>query len=225
MSGNRYAELDKLIQEYEEDFIPISSERLMMKNFPKVLTMSSASLFEYNIKNTCKVFLDNPKNPIDTSYPLIARMFRNSRPVTDQLFAKIEAYNENGVEHLDATPFYALFGGDSFKNSVEHFFVNLLSQRLQSVSIIADALLPLVEQDEKLETDFAKYAILKDELDLCTFASAETAYLSLKLRRNRVAHDYIHGLSDTFEDIRKFYTIAVIYVIALEEAIKDLTIT
>jgi hypothetical protein len=225
MSSNRYAELDKLIQEYEEDFIPISSERLMMKNFPKVLTMSSASLFEFNIKNTCKEFLDNPKNPIDPSYPLIVRMLRKPKPVTDQMFAKLEAYDDNGIEHLDASPFYDLFGGPAFRALVESFFTTQLSQKTQDASTIINALLPLVDQGKKFETEYAKYIVLKDELDLCTFASAEMAYLSLKLRRNRVAHDYLHGLSDTFEDIRKFYTIAVIYVIALEEAIKDLTIT
>ena len=41
MSNNRYAELDKLIKEYEEDTINLRSERLVMKNYPKVLTMSA----------------------------------------------------------------------------------------------------------------------------------------------------------------------------------------
>lgn len=54
---------------------------------------------------------------------------------------------------------------------------------------------------------------------------AEKAYLSIKLRRNRVTHDYINGLSDTFADIRKFYNIAVIYVVSLQTAIQDLICT
>ena len=60
MSNNRYAELDQLIKEYEEDIINLRSERLVMKNYPKVLTMSAASSFEYNIKNACQDFLNNP---------------------------------------------------------------------------------------------------------------------------------------------------------------------
>ena len=56
MSNNRYAELDKLIKEYEEDSITVRSERLVMKNYPKVLTMSAASSFEHNIKNACQDF-------------------------------------------------------------------------------------------------------------------------------------------------------------------------
>lgn len=47
----------------------------------------------------------------------------------------------------------------------------------------------------------------------------------MKLRRNQVAHNYVNGLSDTFNDIQKFYDIAVIYVVALEEAIEKLTNT
>ena len=35
----------------------------------------------------------------------------------------------------------------------------------------------------------------------------------------------VRGLLDTFEDILKFYNLAVIYAIAIEEAIKNLTAT
>ena len=51
MRNSHYVELDKLIKEYEEDSRTIRSERMVMKNYPKVLTMSVASSFEYNIKN------------------------------------------------------------------------------------------------------------------------------------------------------------------------------
>ena len=86
-------------------------------------------------------------------------------------------------------------------------------------------MLPLCGTDDKYDLDYAKQCDLKIELDRCSFDDAESAFLNLKLRRNRVAHDYIHGLSDTFEDILKFYNLAVIYAIAIEEAIKNLTAT
>ena len=60
---------------------------------------------------------------------------------------------------------------------------------------------------------------------ILSFDDAEKAFLSLKLRRNRVAHDYINGMTDTFVDIQNFYDIAVIYVVSLEAAIEELTNT
>ena len=81
--------------------------------------------------------------------------------------------------------------------------------------------------DEKISNTIDKVSEatrdLKDELERCTFDDAESSYLNLKLRRNRVAHDYINGLSDTFEDLQKFYNKAIIYVVALELSIISLT--
>lgn len=72
---------------------------------------------------------------------------------------------------------------------------------------------------------YAKQCDLRTQIAICSFENAEKAYLNMKLRRNRVAHDYLNGLSDTFEDIQKFYYVAVIYVVALEESIGALTIS
>ena len=59
----------------------------------------------------------------------------------------------------------------------------------------------------------------------CSFDNAENAFLSLKLCRNRVAQDYINGITYTFVDIQSSYDIAVIYVVPLEAAIEELTNT
>lgn len=69
MRNSHYVELDKLVKEYEEDSRTIRSERMVMKNYPKVLTMSVASSFEYNIKNRCQDFYDNPKLSYCTKLP------------------------------------------------------------------------------------------------------------------------------------------------------------
>lgn len=223
MSDSRYTELDKLIKEYEEDFQTIRAERLVMKNYPKVLVMSSASRFEYQLKKRCQDFVDTPKIPIDPNYPDILSMNRK-RPKVDQMFAKLEGYNdENGIEQLNAEKFYNLFGGLSFKAVVKTNFTARLNSKLQSIDNKIISLQSLIEQDDNYDFEYAKQCDLKEELQGCTFEEAENAYLSLKLRRNRVAHDYINGLSDTFEDIRKFYNKAIIYVMALEEAIESLT--
>ena len=223
MSNNRYADLDKLIKEYEEDTINLRSERLVMKNYPKVLTMSAASTFEYNIKNACQDFLDNPKLPIATHYPKIPRL---KLPTLDSIYGKFKTLNrQTQVENLDASGFYALFGGNSFKTSAISFFNSEKAKKTSETQNIVDSLEPLFDVNDSYALAYVTADELLEQLKNASFDNAEQAFLNLKLRRNRVAHDYINGLSDTFEDIRKFYNLAVLYAISIEEAIKDLTTT
>lgn len=223
MRNSHYLELEKLIKEYEEDSRTIRSERMVMKNYPKVLTMSAASSFEYNIKNRCQDFYNNPKLSIAENYPKISAIKRN--PIVDQMYNKMEAYNDNGVEHLSADNFYDFFNGCLFKTRVQDIFTKERQQRLQHTVEQINRLVPLLGTGEQYDSDYAKYYDLKDVYERCSFDDAEKAFLSLKLRRNRVAHDYINGLTDTFVDIQKFYDIAVIYVVSLEAAIEELTNT
>lgn len=223
MSGNRYAELDKLIKEYEEDTINLRSERLVMKNYPKVLTMSAAGSFERNIKNACQDFYDNPKLAIATHYPLIHAL---GTSVVDKMYKKFKTLNpRTKTEELIASDFYALFGGSAFKSSVASIFNAEKTRKISETQSIVDNLETLFDVNDSFALDYVTADELLEQLKNASFEDAERAFLSLKLRRNRVAHDYIHGLLDTFEDIRKFYNLAVLYAISIEEAIKDLTIT
>lgn len=222
MPSSRYLELDKLIKEYEEDSKTIRSERVIMKNYPKVLTMSAASSFEYNIKKRCQDFYDNPKLPIAQHYPNILAIRRI--PIVDIMYGKIEAYyNNNGVECLNAEKFYSLFNGQNFKSRVETIFNTELRECIRKTKEYIKNLEPLLEIGEQYDYDYAKNSDLENTYERCSFDDAEKAFLSLKLRRNRVAHDYLNGLSDSFVDIQKFYDIAVIYVVSLEKAIEELT--
>lgn len=223
MSGNRYAELDKLIKEYEEDSNTLRAERLVMKNYPKVLTMSAASSFERNIKNACQDFYDNPKLAIATHYPLIHAL---RSPVVDQMYKKFKTENpRTKIEELIANDFYDLFGGNVFKSSVIAIFNAEKTKKISDTQSIVDKLETLFDVNDSFALDYVAADEILEQLKNASFENAEQAFLSLKLRRNRVAHDYIHGLSDTFDDIRKFYNLAVLYAISIEEAIKDLTVT
>lgn len=227
MSNSPYHQLDKLIDEYEEDSRTIKTDKLIMINYPKVYVMTIASTFERQIKKRCQDFIDFPLNPL-TSYPdiysLIRFCTRKNKPVTDGMFGKFYASNRTAnTINLDASEFYNLFGGVIFKNNVETIFNFELAIRLAKYQNIVEGLLPLLDSGEQYEREYAKNTDIIDRLINCTFASAENAFLNLKLRRNKVAHDYINGLSDSFENIRDFYLDAVVYVIALEKAIVNLT--
>lgn len=223
---DKYNELDRLIREYEEDFKTIREDKLIMKNYPKVLVMSIASLFEKQLKITCQNFIDSPKQPILTAYPQINILaHRNpNKPLTDKMFAKLEGYyDNNGSEILNANKFYDLFGGRDFRNDVEQNFNTVRLTKINQVNLILNNLVNLLGEGEQYEYNYAKQADLKEKLNVCSFDVAEKAYLALKLRRNRVAHDYINGLSDTFEDLENFYYDAILYIVSLEHTIENLT--
>jgi hypothetical protein len=227
MSNSPYHQLDKLIDEYEEDSRTIKTDKLIMINYPKVYVMTIASTFERQIKQRCQDFIDFPLVPL-TSYPAINSLIQNcagqNKPVTDGMFGKFHTIDRNtSTINLDANKFYDLFGGVGFKNNVETIFNSEVAARLAKYQSIVDGLLPLINSGEQYEREYAKNTDIRDRLGNCTFASAEDAFLNLKLRRNKVAHDYINGLSDSFENIRDFYLDAVVYVIALEKAIMGIT--
>ncbi|GEM_PF-2349930 len=225
MDCSYYGELDKLIIEQEEDSRIIKADSLIMKNYPKVFVMSSASLFEHNIKGRCQDFLDSPIKSIQSEYPLIERLKSKQRnkPLVDKMFAELKGYENNGVEILSAESFYELFGGETFKQEIKSCFAALHELRLQRTIKHIEGLVPLLDNGARYEFDYAKQCEIKERLERCSFEVAEKAYLCIKLRRNRVAHNYLYGLSDTFSDIRDFYYDAILYVVALEQAIIGLT--
>lgn len=224
---NKYKELDTLISEYEADSKMIRDDKMIMKNYPKVLVMSMASLFEKELKNTCQNFLDKPTKPLSSNYAKIDSLKHKSsnKPLTDKMFAKLEGYyDKNGKEVLSAQKFYDLFGGNVFRNEVELKFNNVLIHKKQQVSFSLTNLKNLCGREERFEDEWGRQSDIMDQLKTCSFNKAEEAYLSLKLRRNRVAHDYINGLSDSCKDIEQFYYDAILYIISLEAAIEDKTV-
>ncbi len=220
-----FCQLDKLICEYEEDTKTIRADKLIILNYPKLFVMSSASLFEHYIKNSINDFIISPSSPISRTYPNLHILLqrRSNKPITDNIFAKLEGYENNGVETLNADPFFNLFGGQAFKNNVENNFNTERSNHANEINTIITGLQSLIGQDNRYDLDYAKNSDIKDRLTQCTFDISEKAFLSLKLRRNRVAHNFISGLSDSFEDVRNFYYDARLYVAALQTTLENLT--
>lgn len=223
MDNPRYRDLEKLIREYELDTKTIQSNKLIIKNYPHVFTMSVASSFENYVKQDLDAFLMNPLQPI-TSYPTIDQMVNNSNttPVSERMYKKF--YTK---PTLTAEPFYQLLGGVSFKTSVQSHFANERSQELTVLQSRVTALEDLInnsnEDYEKYADEYVELDDRKERLSQLTFDVAEQAFLNLKSCRNKVAHDFIHGLTNSFVEVRNFYYDAIIYVIALSKAISDLT--
>jgi len=225
MDNSPYHQLDKLIDEYEEDSRIIKTDKLIMVNYPKVYVMTVTSTFEKQIKLCCQNFIDYPLIPLTPCLStLMQSCARKNMPITDAMYGKFYTFNRNtNTINFDTTKFYDFWGGITFRNSVETVFETELASRLEKYQNIVDGLLPLLESGEHYEREYAKNIDIRDRLLCCTFVSSEKAFLELKLRRNKVAHDYMNGLSDSFENIRDFYLDAVLYISSLEKAIVDIT--
>ena len=144
--------------------------------------------------------------------------------MVDKMFAKFETYMDNGSEHLYAENFYNLFNGALFKTSVQTHFIRILQQQKAKISAMLTPLEDLVDQDEeKYGDEYINYDDLLDKYNNLSFSNAETSYLRLKYKRNLLAHDYLNGILDTFEDIKSLYSSALIYVLSVQAAIEDLT--
>ena len=223
MNDPRYKDLEKLIDEYEVDTQNICSTKLILQNYPQVFTLSVASSFENNIKLDLDSFLMNPLHPL-TTYPGINQMVNsnNPTPVPERMYKKF--YTDPA---LTAEPFYQLFNGAPFKTSVQTHFANRRAQELTSYQSRVAALETLINNSSEDEEKYANAYVAADDravrLQQLTFDVAEQAFLNIKKRRNQVAHDFIHGLTDSFVDLRTFYFDAIIYILALSDALADLT--
>lgn len=225
MSDLYYRELDRLIEEYEEDEKFIRADKMIMLNYPKLFVMSVASSFEHKIKLRLTEFLQYPLGSISVLYPGVHALSqaRRNKPMEDKMFAKLEGYESNGIQVLNANNFYDLFDGQPFRDTIKQNYELERSNRICKEGSLISGISALLGQNEQYDRDYAKHSDIKERLEQCTFDKAEQAYLTLKLKRNRVAHDYIHGSSDSFEDVRNFYYDAVLFVIGLEKTLEGLT--
>jgi len=228
MISSPYDQLDKLIDEYEEDSRRIRSDTFMMRNYPKLFVMSAASLFEKQVKKRCADLIEFPLAPIDATYPTLHRIMtqmRSRRTIVDSIFGRFYTINpQTQQEDLRADQFYLLFGA-SFKTSVESNFNAVLANRIAIYENKITTISAISDQEDYYEKLYVKYCEVKDGLDKCTFIIAERAFLTLKLKRNRVAHDFTAMLNDSFNEIKGFYLDALVYVMAVEQAVLDLTDT
>lgn len=221
MNDSPYWELDKLIFEYEQFKGLLNSNNLFIQNYPKILVMSIASRFEVLIKKRIKDFCVSPILPLQSKYPLIYELTLDPKKTVDEIaYTKFRTFDRKaGIEDLSATEFYLLFGGQAFIADLKKIHQHELTNQKNEITKKINHLSTLTEH----EVHYVNALEKKDQLDLCNFGVSERAFLSLKFRRNRVAHDYINGISDTFNDIRNFYYDALLYVIALETTLTNLT--
>ncbi len=206
-----YDNIDRLISEYEEDTHNIRGEKMIMEMYPKLLLMTIASHFEKNIKDKISEYIVHPKS----GYPNLGNGMN-----ADKAYKKFYTMDRIGNVSFDATKFYDLFNVD-FKGEVQRRFDALRSDYIAHLSEQATPLsnvsLP------KIEEEYIKLLDIKGKLENCDFNYAETAFLELKLRRNRTAHNFLCTLNDSFQDICSFYYYAMLYAKAIEDEIDQRT--
>lgn len=213
-----FPEIEHIIRGYDKESEVLSIDSVSIENYPKVFTLCSASVFEKRIKDKLRIFLNNPQSVLSLSYPGVVNMInRHHDNAVDKIFAKLKAYNANGIDCLDASGFYDLFGGVVFKNAIATEYDRLREEQKNSANAKAIKLFELISMGYmEYENSYAILIDMVERLDLCTFDRAEEAYLSIKLRRNKVAHNYITELLDSFNDLRAFYYGAALYIASVD---------
>lgn len=206
-----YDNIDRLISEYEEDTHSIRGEKMIMEMYPKLLLMTIASHFEKSIKDKISEYIVHPKS----GYPNLG-----ANMDADIAYKKFYTMDRIGNVYFDATKFYDLFRVN-FKGEVQRRFDAL---RSDYIVYFAEQAAPLSNVSlPKVEEEYIKLIDIKEKLENCDFNHAETAFLQLKLRRNRTAHNFLCTLNDSFQDICSFYYDAMLYAKAIEDEIGQRT--
>ena len=211
MQYSPYDMIDRLIAEYEQDTHSIRGEKMIMEMYPKLLVMTIASHFEKNIKDRISDYIVRPKS----GYPSLGRKMN-----ADSAYKLFYTLDKSGNVHFDASKFYDLFNVN-FKKETRNRFNALRKEYIDDFSKQAD----IIKDSTLAEVEalYARLIDIKEKLENCDFKRAETAFLELKLRRNRVAHNFLCTLSDSFQDICAFYYDAMLYAKAVEDELRHRT--
>ena len=201
----------------------LSSNSLVVSYYPQIFLLSIVSTFEKEIK---KKFENIILNPIANLNLPTFLSFVSSNPayILDSLYKKFKARDDNGVITLNAQGFYYLFGGQPFQTLVSTTFQSIKQMQIQEHKSIIDQLQPLLGTDDQTDRIYLYNDEICKRLLNLTFHNAETAFLQLKLKRNKVAHNFLTGISDSFEDIRDLYYDAVLYVVSIKEELSKFSV-
>lgn len=216
MNKTYYPTFRKLIDEIERNKALLSANSIVVSYHPQILLLSVVSTFEKEIKKKFENIITNPIlglilpkfNKLVTSNPAYC---------LDNLYKKFKARDDKGSIILSAEDFYTLFGGKTFSAAVSTTFQYIRQTQMLEHKSIVDRLQPLLGTDDRTDQIYLSNDGIYQRLSKLTFKGAETAFLQLKLKRNKVAHDFLTGISDSFEDIRDLYYDAVFYVVAVKD--------
>lgn len=222
MFENYYPSLKKFIDEYQL-IKTLSSNLEIFTYYPQLFVIAVVSLFEKEIKEKCNNVITNPAQSL-SAMPQLRNLVRSHpNDILAKIYGKLFAQEDAGIPNLSANGFYDLFGGAPFKNNVENQFSSIQSIETIAYYNITNNLYNLIGVDDKYDEAYSENDDIYNRLNNNNFTNAETAFLKLKLRRNKTAHDFLSGTSDSFEDIRNMYYDSVLYVVALKNALSNLS--
>lgn len=220
MIESHYPKFNKIIDEFERDSLTFSSNKEIISYYPQIFLLSVASTFEKDIKEKCINVINAPSILLSTLPILNNIVLNNANNCSDAIYKKFRTRNLV----FDATEFYKVFGGASFKNAVATAFEIEKQKQILEHSKIVKSLTPLIGKTDACDYEFTKNTEICELLSALDFNAAETSFLKLKEKRNHVAHDFISGISDTFLDLRTLYYSAVLYVVAVKDELSKLSI-
>lgn len=216
-----YDEIENIIRDYYKLKPHFNPNSAIMDEFPKMLLMSIVCQFEVHIKTQLSQIITKVDSGTLTSLPNIS-MLGNTKRNSDYLYGGFYTFNKRlQIEELSSQRFYSFFGGHAFEDAVKNKFIDKRNNEQIDLEDEINMLYDLASKNSEYEEKWIEKVDEKDTLINLNFEESERSFLCLKLRRNRLAHDYINGLSDTFEGINLFYRKAQVYVLALHDCLSN----
>lgn len=223
MLEDYFPEIKTQIDEYYEFSNIVRSDKQLFAQYPKILNLSIASLFENQIKKLCSDIVDKPNLSVFSDATLQNFVRKSGNKYIDRIYGLTLGYiDTNGQEVLSMQKFYNLFGGVVFEQRVKKYFISELPIQILSYEEFVDKVSACVSIDSKYEPSFIFADTVLQQLKANTFQIARDSFLRLKERRNRIAHDFMCSFNDTYNDIVCLYNKAALFVYALKKALCDL---
>lgn len=222
MIEDHYPKFKKIINEFEQDQKQFSSDKEIISYFPQIFLLAIVSTFEKEIKEKCANIITHPAISL-TPFVRLNQICSTTSNYSDKIYSNFKAYEQNGILTLNANDFYSLFGGVTFRTDVETNFFSERQQQINDYRNLVEMLLPLIEKDDKYDDSYIENDDICNIFNSLNFCDAERAFLELKFRRNKVAHNFLTGISDSFEDIRLLYYKSVLYVVAVKRSLSNLS--
>ena len=217
-----YNEIDSIISDYyilKSQFKPNSA---VLNAFPKMLLMSIASLYEVRVTTQLSQIVSGVDSGAITTLPRISSL-HNYKRTSEYLYSRFFTFNKSlQIEEFDAQPFYDLMGGHTFLTTLKTNFNAKRASKQTALEKEIDILLQLANENSDYEEKWIGKVDEKDKLTVLNFEESEHSFLGIKRRRNCLAHDYINGFSDTFQDIELLYRKSYIYVDTLFEGLMNI---
>lgn len=150
MIESHYPKFKKIIEEFEQDSAIFSKDKEIITYYPQIFLLSVASTFEKDIREKCSNIINAPAVSLASFNKLTSILNSHTNDYSHTIYKKFKTRNSC----YDATSFYEVFGGSSFKNNVILNFENERKLAIMDYSQLVTDLIPLIGKGNTYDYEY-----------------------------------------------------------------------